>query len=221
MKFGPKIVYECPTCKQKVKTLSLLSSNNLKTKKYTDGREKGPMSERHPKITKCPNCGAFFWLKDMVYNGFKHHFEKQISKVFETELIEYPEENEDQPWIPNIDINEVRTAIEQGVFSTRDEEIYLRLRYWYLVNNRQLNNETMFRSSDEQQFWEANIQRLISILDQKREDARCIIAEMQRNLGHFEMCLQTLKTISDKNHQPLREKLSQECNKQNRWVVPF
>ncbi|WNG45605.1 hypothetical protein F0U60_16985 [Archangium minus] len=59
---GPELVIACPACRALHRYDSLRSGNTFGAWRWTDGRVVSPMLPDRPSITRCHQCGGFFWV---------------------------------------------------------------------------------------------------------------------------------------------------------------
>jgi hypothetical protein len=69
MQPGPDKILECPHCSAPSILPTLLSGNTIGATFWSDGKMVAPMLPDTPEITKCYQCGSFFWIEDAQVVG--------------------------------------------------------------------------------------------------------------------------------------------------------
>ena len=98
------------------------------------------------------------------------------------------------------------------------EELYIRKRIWWSFNDRLRKGGKLFRFVNEEVRWKENIDRLLELLDIEQVDQKIMVAELHRNLGDFERCLELINGIEDAELEWLKDGFKRECNNKNRDV---
>lgn len=217
MIFGDNYIYQCPGCPSKISRGSLMSGNTIGARYYSDGKRIAPMLIDFPEITKCYECDTIFWIKNATELGTSGWFE---------------ELNEDQEKIQKasfLNIQEYFDALETKVFQSVVEERYLRVNIWWTFNDRirqkdekhklkGMNVPILVHSDDEKKLWEENTYYLIGMLDQEDYNNRIMIAELNRNLGKFDECMEILNGIEEEGLKWLKEMFEVKCRNKDRFV---
>ena len=81
-------------------------------------------------------------------------------------------------------------------------------------NGDQLHNDEL-----DNQLWRNNLNSLLGLLDQNNPDDLIITAEIHRNLGEFDVCLDILSKIDDSGFSEAKAILEIECGKKNNQVI--
>jgi hypothetical protein len=173
------IVRECPHCKAHVVHEETVSGNTIGAKFYTDGKQDAPMLPDHPWLAKCPMCGGLFWVVKAheVEIGFDAAKGKpQVNAPSGKEMLDFL----------------------AGPALPKDKEIYLRMRAWWAGNDvgRWLPNPKSTFSKEHVE----NLKALSALLDESKSDQRIIKAEIAREMGNFEKCLNLLSYQFDEDY---------------------
>ena len=204
---GPNYVYKCPNCGNLLTKGSLNSGNTFGGKLFSDGKRIAPMLPEFPDLTKCKKCNTIFWLSKL----------KEIG-TYEWEDEENPEwQIADNAEFLNVD--DYIVAIKTGIAENEEEKLIIRRNIWWAYNDRVRNNHTMFNDKEDELNWEINTKALMSLLDQTDMNQIIMIAELNRNLGNFEKCISTIKSIDDDELNWLQEKFLTECERKNKHVI--
>jgi len=116
-------------------------------------------------------------------------------------------------------IDDLMKAIEQGVTTNKEEELLVRQNIWWAFNNRVRKNDEMLPTEEEKTQWEKNAYQLMGLLNPEDLNQKIMLAELHRNLGHFDKCRAIIKSIEDENLNWVKEALLKECDKGNTYVV--
>jgi len=197
----PPTVYFCPVCRKPVAKENVLSYSVQDITTYSDGvkTEKSGSSSAYysPNLTKCPFCAKIFLLNN-AEQAKKNIYQKKYKYLIEP------------------DKNDYINAVKQGLAKTLDEEIETRSCLWRALNDkirltrkqhqRSLDEEKIFFNDENAPLWEENCRVLLSLLEKKssacktekeKHEMSITIAELQRNLGNFDACFDTLETLPD------------------------
>lgn len=210
---GPYYVYKCPNCGNLLVTGSLISGTTFGAKIFSDGKLDDMLPE-FPDLTKCNKCDKIFWLSKL----------KEIGTYdIRYEYIKSDWENAENAEFLNIE--DYFRALDEGLAENKQEELYIRQQIWWLYNDRvrshriEINGESMFFDETDELKYRENCNRLISLLDQSDLNQRIMIAELKRNLGDFEGCLEIIKNIDEDDLNWIKKIFINECKKRNKLVV--
>ena len=220
MKPGPTEIHKCPSCTKLLKKKTLLTWNTLGAKSYSDGKVISGMSPEYPIITICPRCKTIFWMDE------------------ETLVGEYWYQNENKKW-KNLDyadfltIEESFIALERNIFAIKGDEYFIRNHILWSFNDRVRKEnklfvfsfrgkvrekEKLFNSDYEQALYENNIKSMITLLKGDTDNDKIMLAELNRNLGNFNLCMELLRKLEDPELERLITAFGKECEKMNRIV---
>lgn len=204
---GPTLVYQCPKCGRRITRESLLSGNTLGAIYYSDGKFFAPMLPEFPILTKCKQCNTILWLSKLEEIG---NNESYFENSFDTTYADKAK---------FLSINDYFRALDEGLAETTEEEIFIRQRIWWSYNDRVRKGNKLFVNKNDERRWEMNCYKLINLLDYSDLNQRVMIAELKRNLGDFNGCIEVLESIKDKEFNYVKEKLLDECRKRNSLVI--
>ncbi|MFC2110873.1 hypothetical protein ACFLQ5_00320 [Bacteroidota bacterium] len=203
---GPEIIYQCPNCENLLSIGSLVTANTFGAKLYSDGKRIAPMFPDSPEITKCPICEGIFWLT-------------KLKEIGERELWDEESEWKDVRNAEFLTLYEYQSALENKIYETKEDEVYLRQRLWWAFNDRVRNKKPQFISDSEEKSWLDNVNKLIDLLDIELLEQKIMIAELYRNLGDFNKCMEVINTIKNDEMEWIRQAFIIECIKENTSVV--
>lgn len=204
---GRYYVYKCPNCGNLMSKGSLMSGNTFGAKIFSDGKRIAPMLPEIPDLTKCRKCDNIFWLSKLKEIGTYEWGDNKILKL----PIAFPAEF--------LGINDYFKALDSGVAENKQEESFIRQRIWHAYNDRVRNGKNQFIDENDEIKWRENCYELISLLDQSDLNQRIMIAELNRNLGDFESCLNIIKKIDNNDLNWLKEKFILACELKNKCVI--
>jgi hypothetical protein len=198
---GPDYIYKCPNCGKYLKIGSLMSGNTCGAKLFSDGKRIAPMLPDFPDLTKCKKCDTIFWLSDLKEVGI-HDWHAKNSKW----------ENADEADF--LGIKDLYRALENT--KNKEKEIIIRRSIWWAFNARIRNAKDIFGDND-RNLWEQNCIILLKLLDRKDINQKIMIAELLRNLGQFEQCLELIDSLPD-DFDWIKSKFKTECANKNQKV---
>lgn len=204
---GPNYIYACPNCGNLIKKASIISGNTFNSKLYSDGKRISPMLPEFPDLTKCAKCDTILWLRKMKAVG------KQ--KLGDKNNLQW--QNADEAKF--LTVNDYFLALNNGLAENEGELLFIRRNIWWAYNDRVRNGKKLFENGNDEIRWRENCAELIKLLDQSDLNQRIIIAEIKRNLGDFEGCLDMIKRIDNEELNWLKDIFITECGKENRSVI--
>lgn len=187
---GPDNIIECPHCRGLAKISIIVSGNTFGAVRWTDGKMEAPMLPDQTKLTKCNNCDKFYWLEDAAIIGEYDWFNGEDA---------IPEEWKKAQAVQDLDISALVEALDQALGDTPDREKYLRTRLWWALNDliRQRDHVDVFLHHKE--LFYNNLQAIDVLLQSSHDGADQLIrAEIAREAGDFDKCLELLSNISEK-----------------------
>ena len=205
---GPTLVYKCPKCGNFSIRDSLCSGNTFGAKIYSDGKRIAPMLPEFPSIVKCKNCKTFFWLKGEIYVGEYDDYNHEMK-----------EEWQGADYANFLSANEYNEAINLKMYDNESEQIFLRMRLWWTINDKIRDKDDICIVDEDKIIYEQNCMKLLELLDKNEMDGKLICAELFRNLGKFSECKNILETVTDEKYIWIRKIMEEECEKNNRNVI--
>jgi len=206
---GPDTIYQCPQCDNFISVGSLMSGNTFGAKLYSDGKHVAPMMPEFPKITRCSKCKTIFWIsksKKIVQRGFG------IAEILEDQKYQNAQTAR------SLSLNDYSTALKKEVYTSDEEEIYIRKRLWWCFNDKVRDGKWLFISEGNSQRWSENTNRLMELLDATDDNEKIMLAELNRNLGYFEKCMDLLNSSENPEFNWLKTEFEKKCNDKNTKV---
>tara|TARA_R110002050_G_scaffold129124_2_gene250616 strand:- start:10427 stop:10933 length:507 start_codon:yes stop_codon:yes gene_type:complete len=160
-----------------------------------------------PDLTKCKKCDTQFWLSK--------------SESIETyEWITYTDPNIQHAQEADfLSIDDYLIALRDGLVSSKAEELKVRQRIWWTYNDRARNGDDLFLSKNDENTWKSNAKALINLLDEAITNQSIMLAELYRNLGEFDRCIEIMKKVDDENLEFVKTRLITECARKNKALV--
>lgn len=207
MLLGPTYVYKCSNCDNLLQKGSIISGNSIGAKLYSDGKLIARMFPDFPNLTKCKKCDTIFWISKQKEIGEYGWFEGEDSEWSDADNVEF------------LDIDDYFRALDEKLDENDKENLYIRTQIWWSYNDRTRKGEELFTDKNDEIRWRENCKTLLLILNHKILDQRIMIAELYRNLGEFENCISTIKSIRKRKLKWLKEKFINECKLKNSYVI--
>ena len=183
-----------------------MSGNTFDAELYSDLRRIAPMLPEFPNLTECKKCRDIFWLSKTKEIG-EYSWGDEPNKLWEN--ADYAE---------FLSIHNYFRAIKENAAENLHEELYIRKRIWWSFNARLRKGGKLFRFVNEKVRWKENIDRLLELLDIEQVDQKIMVAELHRNLGEFERCMELINSIEDAELEWLKAGFNRECDRKNRNV---
>jgi hypothetical protein len=118
-----------------------------------------------------------------------------------------------------LSITDLFRALELGaVKNNKEKEKIVRQRIWWTFNDRIREHKNYFIREEEENLWKQNCQRLIELFDTTDESQKIMTAELHRNLGEFDVCMEIINTL-DKNFDWIVERFKVECDNRNKALI--
>jgi hypothetical protein len=205
---GPDYIYECPKCSNLLKKGSNNSGNTFGSTLYSDGKMIAPMLPEFPNLTKCKKCDTILWLSTMKEVGTCDAWDEKCKKEWK---------NADRAEF--LDVTDLFRFLEMDIVKNdKEKEKIVRQRIWWTFNDRLRNNKEIFVQENDEVLWEQNCRRLVELFDTTDVNQKIMTAELHRNLGGFESCMELINSL-DSNFDWLIEKFKTECKNGNKLLM--
>ncbi len=184
------ILLRCPHCGAYAWALTLFTDNIFSAARWSDGKPDASMLPEENGITRCYECHTFYWLKDALNFG---------EIIFPMSEYIFPEPSGKEPYTEDLDIPSLVEAIEQGLGNTVDRKKHLRIRLWWALNDLIRQREQVDAFLHHKDLFSTNLQALDILLRASHEpEDRLMRAEIARETGEFDHCLELLVEIPEK-----------------------
>lgn len=218
MLFGHTSLNKCPICDNLIAVANLHGFFGDSSNDYSDGYNSRIHSSESNSISKCSNCDSIYLKADAVFVG---SYGSDIATLENKEDI--PKPWKDAKITKSLDIYDHFLALETNVVKKLDDEYSVRHAILWLFNDRVRNGKNyteseLFKSKTDKALWTKNNLRLIDILDDSNNKERLLKAELYRNLGEFDKCLQIIHDKSFEGHGSLKMQYRLECKVKNTLV---
>lgn len=176
---GRSIIRECPQCSTAIIQQTMASGNTLSATWWTDGKVDAPMMPDYPALVKCSNCNLIFWIEDAKELGTQ----SPMTKGDKWDNSVYPNKLTESEFLNYLQTN------PKGL--TMDRAIYVRRRAWWKFNDIYRNDSSNKAHLSSRQ--RANLKKLILLLNEQDETQRITKAEILRELGEYQDCINMIR----------------------------
>ena len=204
---GPNYVYKCPSCGNLMTKGTLLSGNTFGAEIFSDGKRIAPMLPEFPDLSKCKKCDTIFWLSKLKEIGTYEWGAKMSSRWEKADNADF------------LDIEDYFRALNDNLAEDMQEKLFIRNQIWWAYNDRIRNNRSQFLDEYDEIKWRENCNKLMSLLDQSDLNQKIMTAEIHRNLGDFENCINIIESVDNNDLNWLKEKFINECKRKNKNVI--
>ena len=184
-----------------------MSGNVIGAKIFSDGKRIAPMLPEFPDLTKCKKCDTIFWLSKLKEIG-SYDLDDKMSSNWEHE-----------DYADFLDIEDYFKALNDNLAENMQEELFIRKRIWRAYNDRIRNGKNLFIDENDEMKWRENCNKLLSLFDQSDLNQKIMTAELHRNLGDFDNCINLINSIDKDDLNWIKEKIINECTRKNKWVI--
>jgi hypothetical protein len=199
---GPDELIYCPACKAPYIRQTLMSGNTFGGMCFSDGQHFYPMLPDFPMVTKCDECNHYFWLNDL--DGQEFNPDGQGVK-----------EPPDIRWMTE---EEYVDALKKMIHRNHREEVYLRTRIWWILNNRLEKNRKGSGNGQPfpEKFYEENLLALLRLKEEEEPADRLLIGEIYRELGQFDLAIEILKKVKDDRQLHVARQILEKARQKDR-----
>ncbi|MFZ1322133.1 MAG: hypothetical protein WAT71_11315 [Ignavibacteria bacterium] len=203
-----------------------MSGNTMGAELFSDSKFVASMLPDFPKITSCVKCKYIFWINDAEKCGSLEYGERKKFRWRKSVEAKF------------LTIDENFYAIENKIFKPGFDELFFRknilwgfndrirnkIRMFESKEKRDINNykseleKEMFHSEEDRSQWLSNINRLKELFNYDVIEERIFIAELYRNLGDFDKCIEIIKSIDEEKKKILLAAFVNECYNKNPFV---
>ena len=156
-----------------VKIPTITSGNTIGAQYWTDGKCEAPMLPENPLLRKHPSTGELFWTGE-------------CEEIDEEDP--WGEEYKDVPFAETPKLSDYQTVLAAGLTDAPKKEKYVRTHAWWAANDEVRHGGETPSAVDVE-----NLNRLAALLDEHDPNQRLMMAEVRRELGAFDQCLELLQ----------------------------
>ncbi|HXG21431.1 MAG TPA: hypothetical protein VNN62_20450 [Methylomirabilota bacterium] len=184
---GPDRIIACPHCGFLARQHTLLSGNTIGAILWSDGKMEAPMLPEFPAVTKCRGCKRFYWVDEAEVKGELKPFGSKSKRV--------PKEWMRAEPIEHLTIDEYIEALDAGVGTNVEKERYLRVHFWWAVNDIVRRNPNAKIPTRYIEKLHENLRKLFALLDERNPKDRIMKAEIAREMGDFAQAIRLLEDV--------------------------
>jgi len=184
---GPDQVIACPYCGFLARQRTLISGNTFGAILWSDGKQESPMLPEFPAVTRCRGCKRFYWVDEAEVKGEIEAFGDKSKHM--------PKEWEHAEPTQHLTIDEYSEALDTGVGSDMPKEQYLRVHFWWAVNDIVRRNANAQIPTRYVQKLHKNLAKLSVLLDERDPNDRIMKAEIAREMGDFTQAIRLLRDV--------------------------
>lgn len=196
---GPKLVYACPNCGEKIIVGSIESGNTFGATLFSDGMQRAPMLPQYPDETKCKKCGTIFGFTEKTFVSEANALYRSSRMKGENLIIH-------QATFLQVEDYQTKIELNQG------SEERNRFLMWHTANGTY--GAYGQRSVDTEQYID-NCKKLIEMIKDTDDSNRKItLAELYRNIGDFESCERIISNL-EAEFDWVKEPFLDKCREMN------
>ena len=177
-------VRKCANCGCQFKAWFVASWNTFGATFYTDGSVDGSMYDEGSALLVCPECNTWLWQEDLP-----------ALESMQDSLV-YDEAGRGAlPDAREVRGSDYEEALSRAPWKSVVQEQYVRIRAWWSFNDAyrgQVDDQSNLPPRQEE-----NLLRLLELLSANRWDDRITKAEILRELGRFDECLEELNQVRE------------------------
>lgn len=148
----------------------------------------------------------FFWGINSPFWGIDWSFRK-IGWFPST-----AQEDREDRYVDFLGIEDLLRALE--ITNDKEKEKSIRIQIWWTFNDRVRKGRKIFVEENDKKLWEQNCYALLDLLDKNDTNQKVMTAELYRNLGQFDSCLELINSLP-KKFDELKDKFTIECTNKN------
>jgi tetratricopeptide (TPR) repeat protein len=184
---GPTIISECYKCHGLFKQWTLASGNTFTARFWPDGKMDAPMMPEIPPLIHCPCCGEHIWryeAEEIDQMEAYNPNEEVKNKYLNVEFCKDP-------------------TIDTFMLALKDENLsegregYIRTKLMHFFND--VNRDMEMPISEPHDMQIENYKRLLQIANKDDANDTMLRAEIYREIGEFDKCLELLKKVEDED----------------------
>ena len=171
---------------------------------WPDGVMKAPMMPELPPLVVCPCCESFIWRKDC----------KEVEEIYGYDEIQAKYPGIQSYKNPNIDTFMLALE-EKGI--NKNREGYIRTKLMHFFNDE--NRDMEIPISGPSDFQIENYKRLLVIANKDDANDTMLRAEIYREMGEYDRCLELLEKVKDEHFMTNVRVLKDLCKNKDSRVM--
>lgn len=219
--YVPRWIHQCPNCENMLSAGIYYAGSSVIRRDFSDGRTVPPGAPVYPVIIKCSKCETIRWTSNLIRIRKDGKSQKAGASI---KIDERWEKLEREAFLT---LDEYIEALIKGIYSSAceennyEEEVYIRDMIHWGFNDRTRSGEPLFQHDSDKSVYTDNIYWLLKDLNMNDSFHRTKIAELHRNLGEFEKCMEILKMDRRTPTDCMYDAFEKECNLKNTLVFEY
>lgn len=211
---------KCPHCKSILSYVMIASCNTLWATRYSDGKIMWDcLPKRDNTLSVCSVCKGYLWNNELKGPSI-------IDRLFKSK----------KHFIKILELEDYIKALDSAEMKDPDKEYHIRKQIRWGFNDRIRKNDwsikDLTKSEEEKKIWKDNLERLAKMYEKEtitpdaeegHEEYLDIVyqnrAEVLRELGRFDACIDKIEHIKDKRYDKSKEKVLKACQEKNPYVI--
>ena len=161
-----------------------------------------------PDLTKCRQCDTMFWLSKLKEIG-SYRWDIPSADYLKWQRADNA---------AFLEMEDYFKALEIGAAENEMDELFIRQQIWWTYNDRIRDRQAIFNDEDDEIRWEQNVRKLLNLLDETDIGHQIMMADIYRNLGDFEACVDMIESIDNEDLDWVKEQIFLEVMVKNKWV---
>lgn len=199
----PLGIYKCPSCDYIVLNETFLIDDGDDFVVYSDGKRVSDNSDDYPMITRCEKCGNIFWMREDTLIA-EIPWSRDIDEQYHHVQVAKP-----------LNLLDLIQCVQTDYFNNEDEELYLRIRLMWRMNDRLRVQQPLYFTKLEKDMWYNNLLRFKEMLKFDDYNDRILLAEVERNSSNYNRSIELLDSLPYVDMIWLRDKYITQCRMKN------
>ncbi|HRO06863.1 MAG TPA: hypothetical protein PLE75_09275, partial [Ferruginibacter sp.] len=170
---------------------------------YSDGKRVSDNSDDYPMITRCEKCGNIFWMREDTLVA-EIPWSRDIDEQYHHVQVAKP-----------LNLLDLIQCVQTDYFNNEDEELYLRIRLMWRMNDRLRVQQPLYFTKLEKDMWYNNLLRFKEMLKFDDYNDRILLAEVERNSSNYNRSIELLDSLPYVDMIWLRDKYITQCRMKN------
>jgi hypothetical protein len=191
---------------------TVASGNTFGARVWTDGKHVAPMLPHPPAVAICRHCAECFWLADAKEIGAVDQWADEATQVDPAWR--------NAPGVKEPSEEEYYTALRKGLAADVQQERTLRILAWWRRNDtfRDAPQRESTNIASASGAWRPNLEALVGLLDEAKENEQLMRAELLRELGEFGSSRRVLERVTSPDYARVVRQLRWLCDAQDTCV---